>query len=52
VILVDELRLVEQSPDERALAVVDASAGDEAQQPLPALRLEVLLDLRDGDAQK
>ena len=40
VVLEHELRVVEQPPDERALAVVDAAAGDEAQHGL------VLVDRR------
>ena len=44
-IVVEHLRLVEQPPDERALAVVDAPARDEAQQALPFLRLQVALDV-------
>ena len=43
-ILVDPLRVVEQSPDERALAVVDAAAGEEAQQSLPLVACEVFVD--------
>ena len=31
VVLEDQLRVVEQAADQRALAVVDAAAGDEAQ---------------------
>jgi hypothetical protein len=32
-VLVDRARVVEQPPDQRALAVVDAAGGDEAQRP-------------------
>jgi hypothetical protein len=35
----DELRIVEQPADERALAVIDAAAGDEAQQALAVAAL-------------
>ena len=44
-VLEHEMRLVEQSADQRALAVVDAAAGDEAQQRLVLVRVEVLLDV-------
>ena len=39
------LRLVQQAADERALAVVDAAAGDEAQQRLVLVRDEIALDV-------
>jgi hypothetical protein len=51
-IVEDELRLVQEPADERALAIVDAATRDEAEQPLAQLRLEVLLDLLDRSAQK
>jgi len=40
-ILEEELRRIEQPADERALAVVDAAARDEAQQALVLVRVEV-----------
>jgi hypothetical protein len=40
-VLEEQLRLVEQPPDQRALAVVDRAAGDEAEQALVLVRLEV-----------
>jgi hypothetical protein len=56
VVLEDQLGLPQQAADERALAVVDAAAGDEAQEALVALLSQVGLDVvdRDGgrDAQK
>jgi hypothetical protein len=39
-----QLRLVQQAPDQRALAVVDAAAGDEAQQILVLEGVERNLD--------
>ena len=44
-VLEDHLRVVEQAPDQRRLAVVDAAAGDEAQQALVLVRVEVGLDV-------
>jgi len=44
-VLEEHLRFVQQAADQRALAVVDAAAGDEAQQALLLVRLEVLLDV-------
>ena len=44
-ILVEHLRLVKQAPDQRALAVVDAAAGNEAQQALLLVRLQIALDI-------
>jgi len=40
--------VVQQAPDQRALAVVDAAAGDEAQQVLGLVLLQVGGDLRAG----
>ena len=40
-----ELRLVQQPPDQRALAVVDAAAGDEPQEPLALVRPQVGVDV-------
>ena len=45
VVLEDQLRLVEEAADQRALAVVDRPAGDEAQQRLVLVVLEVGLDV-------
>ena len=39
-----QLGVVQQAPDQRALAVVDAAAGDEAQQALGFVLLQVLRD--------
>ena len=49
--LVDEQRprLVEQPPDQRALAVIDAPAHDETQQRLPVVGSENRLHLLAGD---
>jgi len=44
-ILEDHLRVPEQTPDQGALAVVDAAAGDEAQQRLLLLGLQVGMDV-------
>jgi hypothetical protein len=44
-VLEQELRLVEQPADQRRLAVVDAAAGDEAEQALVLVRLEVREDV-------
>ena len=44
-ILEDHLRLVQQPADQRRLAVVDAAAGDEPQQPLVLVRLEVRVNV-------
>jgi len=54
-ILEQELRRVEEPADERALAVVDRAARDEAQQALVLVRIEVgenVLADQVGDAQK
>ncbi len=45
VILEHEMRLVQEPPDERALAVVDAAARDEPQQALVLVRTQVLVDV-------
>ena len=45
-ILEEHLRFVQQSPDQRRLAVVHAAAGDEPQQALLLMRAEVALDVR------
>ena len=44
----DLLGVVEQPPDQRRLAVVDAAAGDEAQQLLPLLLSEPVRDVGGG----
>ena len=44
VILEDQLRFIEQPPDQRRLAVIDAAAGDEAQQVLALLEREIVGD--------
>ena len=44
-VLEEHLRLVQQAADQRALAVVDAAAGDEAQQALVLVRVEVRVDV-------
>ena len=43
------LRVVEQAADQRRLAVIDAAAGDEAQQRLVLVRVEVRVDVRIGE---
>src|SRR5581483_8310482 len=43
--LEQHLRLVEEPPDQRALAVVDRAARDEAQEALPLVRREVRVDV-------
>ena len=48
-ILVQHLRLVEETPDQCALAVVDAAAGDEAKQALALVRLQVALDVQSDE---
>jgi len=45
-VLEQHLRLVQHAADQRALAVVDTAAGDEAQQALVLVGLQVLLDVR------
>ena len=45
-VLEDHLRFVEQPPNEGGLAVIDRTAGDEAQQALVLVGLEILLDVR------
>jgi hypothetical protein len=49
VVVEDEICLVQEASDQRALAVVDTAAGDEPQQPLPPLRLEESVDLGRSD---
>ena len=44
-VLVEHLRFVQQAADQRALAVVDAAAGDEAQHALVLVGFEILLDV-------
>jgi hypothetical protein len=44
-IVEDEVRFVEQASDEGGLAVVDAAAGDEAEQGLVFVRVEVGIDV-------
>jgi hypothetical protein len=54
-VLEQQLRLPQQPADERALAVVDAAAGDEAQEALVLVRVEVGEDVlgdQVGDVQK
>jgi hypothetical protein len=54
-VLEQELRLEQQAADERALAVVDAAARDEAQEALVLVRVEVGEDVfgdEVGDVQK
>ena len=46
VVLEDQLRVVQQAADQRALAVVDAAAGDEAQHRLVLVALEIGVDVR------
>src|SRR5690606_11950935 len=48
-VLVDQLRLVQQAADQRALAVIDAAAGDEAQQVLVLVGLQVTQDVLAGE---
>ena len=43
-ILEQQLRFVEQPADQRALAVVDAAAGDEPQQAFPLVRGQIMVD--------
>ncbi len=45
-VLEDHLRVVEQPADQRRLAVVHAAAGDEPEQALVLVRLEIGLDVR------
>ncbi len=45
VVFEDQVGLVQQAPDQRALAVVDTAARDEAQQALVLMRGEVGLDV-------
>src|SRR5664280_3780091 len=45
VVLEDQLRVVEQPPDQRTLAVVHASTGDKAQHRLALVQLEVGIDV-------
>ena len=44
-IVVEQLRFVQQAADQRALAVVDTAAGKEAQQRLLRVQLQVLLEV-------
>ena len=44
-VLEDHLRVIEQPADERRLAVIDAAAGDEPEQALVLMRLEIGLDV-------
>ena len=44
----DQIGVVQQAPDERALAVIDAAAGKEAQEALVLVHLEIGIDVR-GD---
>ena len=44
-ILVDHLRVVQQAADQRAFAVVDAAAGEEAQDFLALVLLEIAEDI-------
>ena len=44
-ILVDHLGVVQQPPDQGGLAVIDATAGDEAQEILVLVLVQVLLDV-------
>ncbi|MCY1228785.1 hypothetical protein D9M72_411190 [compost metagenome] len=44
-VLEQHLRLIQQPADQRALAVVDAAAGDEAQQALALLGTQVVCDV-------
>src|SRR5208282_1376332 len=46
-IVVEQLGLIEQAADQRTLAVVDAAAGEEAQQRLVRMRDQVLLEVRN-----
>src|SRR3954451_1746500 len=46
VVLEDEVRVVQQATDQRALGIVDASTGDEAQQARLLPSIEMLLDQR------
>jgi len=45
VVLEDEVRLVEEPTDQGALAIVDAAAGDEAQQGLVLVGVQVRVDV-------
>ena len=45
----DHLGIIEQSPDQGRLAIIDAPAGDEAQQALVLMRLQIGVDIF-GDA--
>ncbi len=48
-VLDDQLRVVQQPPDERRFAVVDAATGHDVQERLALLRIEVALDVgRNG----
>src|SRR5690606_16984104 len=44
-ILEDQLRIVEQAADERGFAIVDGSAGQEAQHRLVFLRIQIVDDV-------
>ncbi len=47
-VLEDLLRVVQQAADQRALAVVHAAAGDEAQQVLGLVAAQEILELHGG----
>ena len=49
VVLEHQMRLVEHPADERALAVVDAAAGDEPQHRLVLVLVEVRRDIGGGE---
>ena len=49
VVLEDQLRVVEQPADERALAVVDTPAGDETEHRLGVVALQVGIDVGDEE---
>ena len=51
-ILEDGLAFVEEPPDEGRLAVVHAAAGDEAQQGLLLVRLQVAFDVRRNELRR
>jgi hypothetical protein len=48
-IFIDHLGFVKQAADERALAVIDAAAGDEAQELLALVLSEVFVDVRGNE---
>ncbi|MNZ61823.1 hypothetical protein D3C78_799250 [compost metagenome] len=51
-VLEEDFRFIEQAPDQGALAVVDAAAGDETQQVLLLLLFQVLVQIDAGVHQK